>query len=247
MKKSTILGTALLSAATVAAGIGMIALPHAYASWEEPLQQQLTSNILEQDTYYGSIEKDDSIYSYEMTYHATYDKSGYFFRIVGSVSDGVGGEFELPVTKISNNTYYYENGCCFNRSTTGGRINVMKGLSGTVTIQNNGSAVWNITNMFPYTLVLYTTTESVRGDINGNNMVDVSDAIAVLEYYAQQSAGKNAFFGNMQQENELIFALADVNQDNKITIQDAVLILTYYAKNASGMQPTWDDLIRSLS
>ena len=34
MKKSTILGTALLSAATVAAGIGMIALPHAYASWE---------------------------------------------------------------------------------------------------------------------------------------------------------------------------------------------------------------------
>ena len=34
MKKSAIIGTALLSAATVAAGIGMIALPHAYASWE---------------------------------------------------------------------------------------------------------------------------------------------------------------------------------------------------------------------
>ena len=34
MKKSALIGTALLSAATVAAGIGMIALPHAYASWE---------------------------------------------------------------------------------------------------------------------------------------------------------------------------------------------------------------------
>lgn len=34
MKKSALIGTALLSAATVAAGIVMIALPHAYASWE---------------------------------------------------------------------------------------------------------------------------------------------------------------------------------------------------------------------
>mgnify|MGYP000406004401 CR=1 FL=1 len=94
MKKSALIGTALLSAATVAAGIGMIALPHAYASWEEPLQQQLTSNILEQDTYYGSIEKDDSIYSYE-----TYEKN------CNSVGEYVEADFKVKTYEDGTKSY----------------------------------------------------------------------------------------------------------------------------------------------
>lgn len=105
------------------------------------------------DTYYGSIEKDGHVYSYKMSYHTAYDGSGYF-KVIGEVSDGIGGEFELPVTKIEDDVYYYENGSCFNRSANGSRINAASGLSGTVTIQNYGTWIWKIDDFFPYELVL---------------------------------------------------------------------------------------------
>lgn len=105
------------------------------------------------DTYYGSIEKDGHVYSYKMSYHTAYDGSGYF-KVIGAVSDGIGGEFELPVTKIEDDVYYYENGSCFNRSANGSRINAASGLSGTVTIQNYGTWIWKIDDFFPYELVL---------------------------------------------------------------------------------------------
>ena len=105
------------------------------------------------DTYYGSIEKDGHVYSYKMSYHTAYDGSGYF-KVIGEVSDGIGGEFELPVTKIEDDVYYYENGSCFNRGANGSRINAASGLSGTVTIQNYGTWIWKIDDFFPYELVL---------------------------------------------------------------------------------------------
>ena len=91
-----------------------------------------------------------------------------------------------------------------------------------------------------------TTTEPIEmgiyGDVDGNGIVDVSDAVAVLTYYAKRAAGLEPIFGETPEENEAIFALADVDQDGMITVQDAVYILTYYAQKASGMQPTWEEL-----
>ena len=91
-----------------------------------------------------------------------------------------------------------------------------------------------------------TTTEPIEmgmyGDVDRNGTVDVSDAVAVLTYYAKQAAGLEVIFGETPEENEVIFALADVDQDGMITVQDAVYILTYYAQKASGMQPTWEEL-----
>ena len=91
-----------------------------------------------------------------------------------------------------------------------------------------------------------TTTEPIEmgiyGDVDGNGIVDVSDAVAVLTYYAKRAAGLEPIFGETPEENEAIFALADVDQDGMITVQDAVYILTYYAQKASGMQPTWKEL-----
>ena len=91
-----------------------------------------------------------------------------------------------------------------------------------------------------------TTTEPIEmgiyGDVDGNGIVDVSDAVAVLTYYAKRAAGLEPIFGETPEENEAIFALADVDQDGIITVQDAVYILTYYAQKASGMQPTWEEL-----
>ena len=83
---------------------------------------------------------------------------------------------------------------------------------------------------------------NIRGDVNGNNLVEVSDAVEVLKYYAKKAAGLNSVFSETAAENEAIFKLADINNDNEITVQDAVLILTYYAKAASGGQPTWEEL-----
>ena len=92
-----------------------------------------------------------------------------------------------------------------------------------------------------------TTTEPIEmgiyGDVDGNGIVDVSDAVAVLTYYAKRAAGLEVIFGETPEENEVIFALADVDQDVMITVQDAVYILTYYAQKACGMQPTWKELI----
>ena len=91
-----------------------------------------------------------------------------------------------------------------------------------------------------------TTTEPIEmgiyGDVDGNGIVDVSDAVAVLTYYAKRAAGLEPIFGETPEENEAIFVLADVDQDGMITVQDAVYILTYYAQKASGMQPTWEEL-----
>ena len=91
-----------------------------------------------------------------------------------------------------------------------------------------------------------TTTEPIEmgiyGDVDENGIVDVSDAVAVLTYYAKRAAGLEPIFGETPEENEAIFALADVDQDGMITVQDAVYILTYYAQKASGMQPTWEEL-----
>ena len=92
-----------------------------------------------------------------------------------------------------------------------------------------------------------TTTEPIEmgiyGDVDRNGTVDVSDAVAVLTYYAKRAAGLEVIFGETPEENEAIFALADVDQDGIITVQDAVYILTYYAQKACGMQPTWEELI----
>ena len=82
----------------------------------------------------------------------------------------------------------------------------------------------------------------IYGDVDGNGIVDVSDAVAVLTYYAKRAVGLEPIFGETPEENEAIFALADVDQDGMITVQDAVYILTYYAQKASGMQPTWEEL-----
>ena len=83
---------------------------------------------------------------------------------------------------------------------------------------------------------------TIRGDVDGNNTVEVSDAVEILNYYSQKAAGLNPVFSETATENEAIFKLADVDKDGEITVQDAVLILTYYAKAASGGQPTWEQL-----
>ena len=124
------------------------------------------------------------------------------------------------------------------------------GIPSSVTIHYNSDPTTTTTTTDTTTSSESTTTTTVkpnltniRGDVNGNQLVEVSDAVEVLKYYAKKAAGLDPVFSETTAENEAIFKLADINNDNEITVQDAVLILTYYAKAASGGKPTWEELI----
>lgn len=77
-----------------------------------------------------------------------------------------------------------------------------------------------------------TTTEPAfkLGDVNGNGMIEVADAVLVLTYYAKSAAGIAVTIDSR---------LADVNGDGIVDVADAVGILTYYAKQAAGLPPTF--------
>lgn len=71
------------------------------------------------------------------------------------------------------------------------------------------------------------------GDVNGDQKIDVDDAVEILRQYAQISAAvKDDVI------NDFIY---DVNLDYQITVEDAVKILEYYAKKAAGLSITWPD------
>lgn len=113
--------------------------------------------------------------------------------------------------------------------------------AGYTTLPHCGDA---IENNFTVSIIIDEDGNIVKiGDVNGNQLVDVSDAVEVLKYYAKKAAGSNPVFSETASENDAIFKLADINNDNEITVHDAVLILTYYAKAAIGMQPTWESLV----
>ena len=112
--------------------------------------------------------------------------------------------------------------------------------AGYTTLPHCGDA---IENNFTVSIIIDEDGTIVKiGDVNSNQLVEVSDAVEVLQYYAKKAAGLNPVFSETTAENEAIFKLADINNDNEITVQDAVLILTYYAKTASGGHPTWEQL-----
>ena len=73
-----------------------------------------------------------------------------------------------------------------------------------------------------------------KGDVDGDEKIDVSDAVAVLTEYARIAAGNEAQFNPAQKKS------ADVNEDGMIDVSDAVGILVYYAKQASGQTPSFN-------
>lgn len=83
-----------------------------------------------------------------------------------------------------------------------------------------------------YIKLLY--TDRLKGDVNGDGVVGISDASAVLSCYASSSAGL---------EPELDLDQADIDGDGKIQISDAAYILKYYALSATGIDPIWEEII----
>ena len=66
------------------------------------------------------------------------------------------------------------------------------------------------------------------GDLTGDGMIAVDDAVFVLTIYATMAAGAEVNLTPNQ------FFCSDCNHDGKVDVTDAVLILEYYAKRAAG-------------
>ena len=79
----------------------------------------------------------------------------------------------------------------------------------------------------------FPSVANIDGDIDGDEKIDVSDAVAVLTEYARIAAGNEAQFNPAQKKS------ADVNEDGMLDVSDAVGILIYYAKQASGQTPSF--------
>lgn len=76
------------------------------------------------------------------------------------------------------------------------------------------------------------------GDFDGNDSIDVDDAVSVLTFYAKAAAG--VAVDDLSDEQ---FNAADIDTDGSITVQDAVYILTYYAQTSAGLEPSWADIL----
>ena len=82
-----------------------------------------------------------------------------------------------------------------------------------------------------------TPDTSITGDLNGDNLVSMDDAVLTLTIYAKKAAGMDVDFSEVQ------VVVADVNDDGTVDVKDAIAILTYYAKVSAGLQPTWEEVI----
>lgn len=76
------------------------------------------------------------------------------------------------------------------------------------------------------------------GDFDGNDSIDVDDAVSVLTFYAKKAAGVAVD----DLSDEQLYA-ADIDADSSISVQDAVYILTYYAQTSAGLEPSWADIL----
>ncbi|MBR3046129.1 MAG: hypothetical protein IKI45_16810 [Oscillospiraceae bacterium] len=80
----------------------------------------------------------------------------------------------------------------------------------------------------------------LRGDVDDNGTVDVTDAQLTLAAYARRIAGKPLGLTDLQ------FRAANVNLDEQLSVEDAQFILKYYARNTVAKNPTaWEELLQS--
>lgn len=94
-------------------------------------------------------------------------------------------------------------------------------------------------SILPFTTALPAQAASFDlGDFDGNDSIDVDDAVSVLTFYAKKAAG--VAVDDLSDEQ---FNAADIDTDGSITVQDAVYILTYYAQTSAGLEPSWADIL----
>lgn len=112
--------------------------------------EQIDRTVDVECTYIGELTKDGWTCYYAMNIN----KDDSLFIISTTTTDGIEGGFDLPITKVENGVYFYTGGSAYDRSQTGGRINAVNGLTGTITVNNDGTLLWKTEDSLPYELTL---------------------------------------------------------------------------------------------
>ena len=81
-----------------------------------------------------------------------------------------------------------------------------------------------------------TTTTELKGDLNLDGRVSMSDVMRVLSYYAKIAAGQTSYlYSEDPALEEAAKKRVDMDGDGRIGVEDAVEILTIYARRAAGL------------
>ena len=81
----------------------------------------------------------------------------------------------------------------------------------------------------------YALTQQLKGDVNGDSVIDGSDATLALKEYASLGQGVSTLTAAQT-------AAADVNGSGNVDGSDATMILRYYALAGGGATPDWDHI-----
>lgn len=85
-------------------------------------------------------------------------------------------------------------------------------------------------------------TAPLRGDYDGNDEVDLVDAMLVLQAYVDSIAGKDVQMLPQQK------TAADINEDGEVDVIDAQYILMYYVYNTvADLETTWEELLNPIT
>ena len=98
--------------------------------------------------------------------------------------------------------------------------------SATITATNNGKTYTCAVNV------------GLRGDINRNGRIDISDTRLVLKEYTYAMVGADSVLDDAQKK------IADINENGKVDLRDTRLLLKYYTyTTVSHIDCTWEDVI----
>lgn len=206
-------------------------------------QVDLTVNV--DCTYIGELTKDGWTCYYKMNVY-----KDDLFTVSAINSDGIVCGFDLPVTKVEKGVYFYTNGSGYDRNQlTGGRINAVNGLTGTITVNNDGTLLWKTEDSLPYELILTpesTVTSSNNFNINNyegtyhavnsdfNLQMEIKiqsessvDVKITFTNYTGTRVSENSFSGNIE-SNTFTFETDDGYGRNSFTLdfkEDKIYLL----------------------
>ena len=98
---------------------------------------------------------------------------------------------------------------------------------------------WVFTKGIEQGYIEITEAKPITGDLNGDGILDASDASILLMRYAQYSIGAAT-------PTEEDLALSDINKDGMIDAIDASWLLAYYAAVSTGKEMRFEDFYKEM-
>ncbi len=198
----------------------------------------------------GNTEK--PVWSSLDTSVATVDRNGLVTAVgVGTVTiiaslDGEAASYVLTVGDVATTTATKATTTATTTKKT--TTTTSKTTAKSTTTKKPATTTKTTTTTAKTTTTTATTTTSAtttmrrydRGDCDGNGIIEIADAAAVIKYYACISAGIEAKFSDNFEANTLSMYAGDVNRDGELNLDDAAMILRYYSKLSAGMTAVWE-------